>query len=425
MTLISFVSYSLPKSSKLHTQMKNWIQDRLFFFKLPSIFLIITLFWLILHLNLNQRFQFPTGSDQDTYLEAGKEVVEHGRFIWRAPFYGAWMGLFYFVSGKTLQICFNIEKYFSVLLLGLLVAFLGFRLFDLRTGLLMGIWILNCKYFIIEANGTHAFVGSLFTMSMISLMLENQYARLPLALLSLFMAAQVRIDMWIPFLTFVIITGFFLLKRRIAGRAVNWAFATQSRPHWLICFTIGVVVSVLFTLRPWSIEPQIRSEAFFNNFAVNYVERKNLLDRYPRPWAEVPQILKEALPGTSDTISVIRMYPGEVEAHFLYNLKLFPRALIANFLAFDNSLLMLLVFIFYFGSYIVWKRPDDYLEKWKDISIEVRLQIAASFIAICWIIPMTLAFRVASRYYIPLLPLQLVVTLLMTRVLVNRLGHQN
>jgi hypothetical protein len=351
---------------------------------------------------------------------AGKEFIEEALFQWRAPFYSVWIGLFYLLSGKVLQSCFFLEKHFSVFLLSLLVACLGRKLFDTRTGLLMGIWVLSCKYFIIEANGTHAMVASLYVISMLSLSIRNQYARLPIALFPVFLATQVRVDMWVPLIT-IVVTIILVLFRRLSSQSIKQAFAKPSIPYWTGCLVLCVVISVLFASRPGSIEPPIAGQAFVSNFAVNYVERMNLGDRYPQPWYAVDQILKEAVPGASDTWTTIKMYPFEVKAHVKYNLKLILRALGANVLALDNPLWLLAAALMYFGSYTIGQKPGDYLEKWKAECRNSGPLIVIWFSALCWIIPMTMIFRAAARYYIPLIPLQICIFLFVTRALMNRL----
>jgi hypothetical protein len=399
----------------------SFLRDKLHRFEPAFIVFVTVLLWVTLNLNIETRLHFPSGSDQDSYLLAGKEFIEHALFQWRAPFYSVWIGLFYLLSGKVLQSCFYLEKYFSVFLLSLLVACLGRKLFDTRTGLLMGIWVLNCKYFIIEANGTHTMVASLYTLSILCLLIQNQYARLPFALFILFLATQVRVDMWAPLI--IIVAAIILVQFRwqLWGHAIKQAFAKPSIPYWISCLVLGVMISAVFAIRPGSIEPSIPDQAFVSNFAVNYVERKNLGDRYPQPWFAVDQILKEAIPGASDSWSAIRMYPLEIRAHVTYNLKLILRAFVANVLALDNPLLMLAAALIYFGSYIIRRRETDYLKKWRSACQSLGPLFVGWLLALSWIIPMTIIFRAAARYYIPLIPLQICIILYMTRALMNRL----
>jgi hypothetical protein len=388
----------------------------------PAFIAFVTVFlWVTLNLNIETRLHFPSGSDQDSYLLAGKEFIEDALFQWRAPFYSVWIGMFYLLSGQVLQSCFYLEKHFSVFLLSLLVACLGRKLFDTRTGLLIGIWVLNCKYFIIEANGTHAMVASLYTVSILSLLIGNQYARLPVALFPLFLATQVRVDMWLPFITIIVAIILVLIRRPLSSQSIKQLFAKPSIPYWTSCLALCVMISALFASRPGSIEPSIAGQAFVSNFAVNYVERMNLGDRYPQPWYAVDQILKEAVPGATDTWTAIRMYPLEIKAHVTYNLKLILRALGANVLALDNPLWMLTAALTYFGSYIIGQKQIDYLEKWKSVLRNSGPLFVIWFLALCWIIPMTMIFRAAARYYIPLIPLQICLFIYMTRAVMNRL----
>ncbi len=407
------------KQIKDESTRTNFPQNKAAYFNFKLVIFILPLILMTLQLDLGKRLRFPSGSDQDSYLEAGKEFVEQAVFLWRAPLYSAWMGLFYFMSGEASQLCFFFEKYFSVFLFSLLVAYLGQKLFDLRTGLLMGVWVLNCKYFIIEANGSHAMVGALFTASVLCLLLQNKHTRLPFALFFLFLATQVRIEMWGVFL-FVVVAVSIITFRGDYRRTIKWAQLKSGGVYWLSCLTVGIGLTILFASRPSFVEPPIPNHAFVQNFAVNYVERKGLLDRYPQPWAAVTRVWEDALPGATDALSAIRMYPNEIGAHFLYNLKLSLKALPANIFAVDNPLLMLVVMVVYFGTHVFWMKPADYLEKWRSIPADTFSLLAIFSIALCLVIPMTMIYRAAARYYIPLIPVQLVITMFAIRVAMSR-----
>lgn len=371
--------------------------------------------------DLQTKLSYPTGGDQDTYLVAGKASVEQLTFQWRSPLYSAWLGAFYLLSGRGLAQAFYLEKRASVLILSLLVAILGYLIIDARTGLLMGIWILNAKYFVNESNGSHALVASLFTMSLLFLLSSNESARLPVALLTLFLTTLVRIEMWLPFVTVLVILALFLIRGWSKSRLVIRRQLGVFR-YWVCSITLAVCLSIFFSIRAGFYEPPIPNHAFIQNFSVNYIERKNLLGRYPEPWGSVQKVWEEALPGATNAVSALKLYPGEVAAHVLYNVKLMVQALPASVLAFERRWLMLTVICLYLLSYFLGKQSDGPEE-----NLEFRFGQSGGYLliwigALFWLVLITLIYRVAARYYIPLLPALLTLMMIGIRPVIDQLS---
>jgi hypothetical protein len=374
----------------------------------------------ILHSNLDERLRFPTNTDQDIYLAAGENFAKRFIFLWRAPLYSAWLGMFYFLSGGDLQRCFFFEKLLSILLLSGLVACLAYRLFDIRTSMLLGVWVLNCKYFILEANNSHTLATSLFIVSLLCLLLSNQALRLPTALLALFLSTQVRSEMWIIFLAVILYLVGRSIKRWITMRKHVGQFSIAGQFHWLSCLAIGAFLSVLFFLRLGPAEPSRLDVALTQNFAANYVERNHLSERYPDPWRSYLAIWSEALPEAPNPAAALRHYPDEVLGHVLYNMKLSLKALPANVLSFDHPLIMLIIFTVYLGLIILGIPASDHSVKWKSIPEETKRLVTLWLTATCLLIFLTFIFRAAVRYYIPLIPVQLMFIAFIGRSLANK-----
>jgi hypothetical protein len=366
------------------------------------------------------------------YLAGGKAFAERFIFFWRSPFYGLWLGTFYLISGYDERICFYLEKYTSMILLSLVIAYLGKQLFDTQNGLLMGIWTLNCKYLVIETNSSHVMAATLFAVSLLSLTFPDRRLRLPMAILMLLLSTQVRSEMWAPFIVVVIILLILALrnwraKNRVAP-VINWG----SIRYWVVCISVGIGLFLLFNLRLSPPEPHRLSEAFAMNFAMNYVDRLNLQRSTQTEEFDWMKVWVAAFPGVSSSTEAIRRdrgeihpltavkkYPEEALAHIGYNLSLFPRALSATFLAFDRPLLMLLVFTVYliFSGLLI--KDDKYLGKWKEIPVDTKVFLVIWSLAILSLIPISFILRVVARYYIQLMPILIGFTVLCLRLLMN------
>jgi hypothetical protein len=388
----------------------------------------------LLHYRLPARLPYPPYSDQTMYLAAASYFARHFIFFWRSPLYGAWIGVFYLVSGCDPQLCFYLEKFASLVVLSLSVACLGYHLFDIRSGLLMGFWTLNCKYVVLETNGSHALAATLFALSLNCLLLRNQAARIPAALLLMFLSTQVRSEMWVPFLGIVAYLAARSVRKRLSGQGQEFFVTSRMRHYWIICSVIGLGSIMLFNARPSPKEPHRLSEAFAMNFALNYIDRHHLSARNSLTETDWRYIWVNALPGVSrsaDAIELdreelhpftaVRKYPGEMLNHVAYNLRLAAIAFPAAFLAFDRRGLMLLVVLGYLLSLVFFNEPDDRPDKWNSLSREFRHFLLTWSIAICLLVPISLLLRVAARYYIQLIPIQITAATLIIRAALNKI----
>lgn len=399
----------------------------LFFFGALLVFMVT------LNRDLPSRLSYPpTSEDQEKmYLPAGQAFAEHFVFFGRAPVYSAWLGTLFLASGRDLRRAFYLDKFASVFLLSFLVACLGWQMFDARTGLVLGIWILESKYLILESNGSHAVAASLFVAGALCLFLPRQTLRIPAALLLLFLAAKTRAEMSAPLALIVGALAAVIVKRAWSARRLSIPGAR----YWLTSIMICVGLSLLFSFRIFWPEPHQVKEALAMNFAMNYVDRNHLNDKYSKPGEGYPEIWAQAFPGISpsaaeirqdksliDPLGALRTYPGEIAAHVSYNVKLAVRALPAMLLAFDRPFLMLLILLTYTGSYF-WGRNSGFdLTRWRKLSQETRLCLMFWAGAACSLILISLVFRVVSRYYIQLLPVQLLALAFAVRALKVRIA---
>lgn len=393
---------------------------------------LLLLVFVVLHYNLALRLSYPPNSDQTMYLAGAKYFAEEFRFFWRSPFYGAWMGIFYLLSGYDLQLCFYLEKYASLFLFGLSIAYLGYRLFDTRTAVLMGLWALNLKYVVLETNSSHTLAATLFVCSALCLLTLNEKKRLPVALLVFFLSTQVRSEMWVPFFFILVCLLYVAVKQYFAKREMFQASLKTASAAWLVCALITIGLVGLFNSRLSPREPGRLAEAFAMNFALNYIDRNHLAKDSTGADAPWMQVWVDALPGVSKSAEAIELdreeihpliaiqkYPEQMRAHFLYNVKLAVAAIPAVFLAFDRRILMAIVFLAYLLSFFIKPNNNAYFEKWQALAPEVRQLLFLWSAAILLLIPISFALRVVARYYLQLVPLQIALMAVGLKMLMN------
>lgn len=356
---------------------------------------------------LFQRIPYPPGIDQEEYLAAGRSFAEQFVFFWKSPLYSAWLGIFHFLSGGNQEFCFFLEKAVSVLLLALLVAYLGRLLFDTRTGLLLGVWVVNCKYLIWEVNNSHTLTACLLVAGALSLFLPNERARVPLALLAVFLSTQVRAEMRLPLAAMIVYVLWSWGRGLIKQTGASSIFDARAFRWWAGCGAMALALLVLFATRPGGeAKYELANEAFAQNFAANYVDRFGLHERYPHPWGAAHEIMGNAMPGADGLIEAFVKHPREVAAHVLFNIKVSLRALPANVLGVTNRWLMAAVFALYLVSFWLWPQRESYRAKWTALPEETRRMLIAWALGSGLLILNTYLFRVAARYYIQLIPVQ-------------------
>jgi len=367
--------------------------------------------------NFSQRLPYPPGMDQDWYLENGRNFAEHFVFMWRTPVYSSWVGTIYLLCGSDIKTTFFVEKIIAVVLLSLLVCWLGWKVLDKWTGLLMAIWVWNCKYLLLETNGSHTLAASLFVLSLLCLYLPVEFARTPMAMLMLFLSGMCRLEMRV---VVALVIGYLLVKyfrkwRR--GNGIEKAIAHKELLAWVMLVFIATGLYLLFMTRVSTLEPSIPAHAFKQNFAANYVERKGLSDKYQDAWRQNPMIWSEALPGATTPIDALIKYPGEVMGHFYWNLRLFIRALPANVLAFYHPLPMLLLFgLWAWVCLVTGKSGDGPVFK-----LDAQKLLPGWLTAVLVLIPISIVLRVAARYYQQLIVVEMVVLLAIARVAITYL----
>lgn len=358
-----------------------------------------------LYHDLVQRVAYPPGRDQEDYLASGTAVVENFVFFWKAPLYSIWLGIFYMLSGKNLELCFYLEKTISILILAGLTGYLVKRLIDTRTGLLATIWVLNCKYLIIEQNNSHTLTAGLFTLGAISVISVESAARIPVLLLVLYLSTLVRSEMKLTLLVVVLFCLISAVRNMFRKSGGGPLLDKRSLTACVVCGVIAISLATLITLRPGSenMYPLI-DEAFTQNFAANYVDRCRLADQYPRPWQSSRNIMRKVMPGANTMFDAITKYPSLVYEHILYNAKISIRGVPASVLGLDRLWLMAGAFVLYLASYLVWRREGSSLRGWESLSVDSKNLLIVMALSGSTLIVSTLLFRAAARYYIQLVP---------------------
>ncbi|MGH9848679.1 MAG: hypothetical protein ACREBD_02360 [Blastocatellia bacterium] len=374
-----------------------------------------------LYQRLKGRLEYPPGPDQEEYLAAGVSFIEHFVFFWKSPVYSLWLGIFYILSGNNLEICFYLEKTVSVMLMSGSVGYFGWRLFDSRTGILLGVWVLNCKYLLSEHNNSHTLAACLFVAGALCLFLPNQNARVPVLLLLLFLSAQVRAEMWLPLLGVVVYLAATSLRLRAKPVSFKRLVTAQAAKYWISCGAVAAVLIVLFSLRQGSENKyDLINEAFAQNYGANYADRYNLSAQYPNPWGAGHEIMAKAMPGATTLIGAITQYPSATLEHILYNVRISIRAFPAASLGMDQPAMMAVLLALYVASFVFWKRPISYLQRWDALPEESRRLLIVWASASALLILNTYIFRVAARYYIQLIPAQLMLIAFALRAVMNK-----
>lgn len=359
---------------------------------------------------------YPPGPDQINYLNEAPDFENHLLVDPKAPLYTVWFGLFYSVN-RDLRWQFYAERIASIFLLSVLVAFLGRRLFDLRTGLFLGFWTLNCKYLVLEPNGTNALAASMFVAAALCLTSKRENLRWPAAVFFLFLSSLSRPEMMVPLgLALVYLAwkafGWFRSQRRKAGSLLP--------ANWYHCSAILVIVSAITAfvkthsnpVAPWS-----TSYAFFTAFAVNYIRRNNLFQQYPDAWLFTPQIIHKVMPNVTEPVSPLasplrgivqawKLYPQECLYNTFYNVKVSIITLPAIALGWQSRILMFVATVVWVGSYFLVRGSNR--ENFKRTPATVWRDLLIQSVAGSSLIAVSIFFLVLWRYYLPLLPVMLI-----------------
>jgi hypothetical protein len=347
---------------------------------------------------------YPPRNDQQTYLEAA-QLATQGVFPDRAPLYSVWMAAWSEITGWHPHRTFQVEKLVTTGLLALTTGLVAGRIFGGATGVLAGAWVMNCKYLLHESNGSHAFAAVLW-MTGLLVLLSRLGPRRALTLVLLFLATQVRIELWLPFL---MAAGVLVAREWKVDRQEGWRRLGLT---WASALLIGVMAWSVLHAHTYKAPVQVGVRlAFQQGFSVTYVERHGLADRFPHAWTQWEDVMREALPGADDLASGLRLHPGTVFGHVAYQAGLSLRALSALVLAFEQPWLMLALVATYLGG-PAWRdlaprlsppQPDD-----------VRDAAAASAVLVV-LVPISCVLRVAARNYIPLIPAELLALVLLLR----------
>jgi hypothetical protein len=362
---------------------------------------------------------FPTHTDQDGYLQAGHDFVAGFHMLERAPLYSIWMGLFHLIGGGDPTRVLFLEKLASTLLLGALTGWAAALLFGGLTGGVLAFWAIDAKYLFLEPNGSHVLAAALLMLGVAALLARGP-SRWPLALLAIFFAAQVRSEMSVVLLLFVGIS----LWRAGVRRELRRDGAVRV---WVGCIILAGLFLGLSHSRASGREPERYAVAFGQNFAVNYLEIHSAMELYPTPWSSYREVWSRFLPRASDSIgsttlgNTLRHYPEDVLRHFAHNARLAVRALPAMIVP-SHPLRLLLIVVLACAVRFSWiRRSGPRISDWRRLPETRRQEIETLFICSLALVPLSLVFRVAARYYLPLLPMELLAIPLAIQRLAPRL----
>jgi hypothetical protein len=333
------------------------------------------------------------------------------------------MGVFYVLSSKDLESTFWSEKFVSVLMFAALSAWLGWKIFR-APGLLMGIWALTSKYVLFEPNGTHALATSVAMSGALCFFLPWKQLRLPSATLLLFLSTQVRQDMWGPFLVFCGLVVMLFVRDIWKGSRKLTSFGWASLVPWLAVVVIGASLYSALTFRTIESEPHRVNVTFGQYYAYQYVQRHGLQSKYPDPWVQWLNIVKESMPDLADPalispIAVARRYPSEFMAHLLFNLKMALRAVPAMAGGLSHPVLFLFCSVGLGVWYFLSHRGKLAPRSPPCIDAETRQHVIVWMIALTSLIPLAILMAPAARTLIPLVPAEMILVGFLTGQILN------
>ena len=371
-----------------------------------------------LYRDLSSRLPFPSDSDQDEYLQDAQMIANQFGFPKARQVYCSWLAMIYVLSGKDLRRSMYIEKTVSVLLLSVIIGFLALMLFDVRTALLLFLWVLNCKYMLLEPNDSHALAASMIVASVLCFFLPNRALRLPASLFILLLSIKVREEMIVPLVVIsacLIIRAAYRWKRKDKPRAVA---DPRAKYYWIGAAIIWISLVALFAVRPNNSTSPYFSVLFRGEFAGTYVNRTGLREQLPgkQPWVKEAWDLTygEKLPGIKTDFDVIRLYPREELANIIYNVKITPRVAGSMFLAFDHPLLMLAALLLYVFSFVIWPGLKGRFHRWR-LSKEIATFLVVWAIGTCSIVGLIVLLYISARHYVQLIPVEIIAAIFVLR----------
>lgn len=372
--------------------------------------LLTTLIVSNLYVNVVIYHPVSPGPDQLEYIQSGIQYHNDGKVYWKAPLYSIWLSVFYYLGGKSLRLTYVCEKLISVLILTALLGIIGCLLLDIRSAVLLALWIVNCKYLISEPNNSHTLAAVLYLFSFLVVLFWGPAIRMQVASILLFLSAMVRSEMWLVVAS--------IMVPLLVGGIGRYIFSAKLSLSWKVA--VSWLVSILIIIGLWSYfyahrgnqeKYDLISEAFLQNYAANYVERYELSGTYKDPWGSAHEIASISMPGVKTLGNAILQYPRQFTAHAIYNTCIAIKALPSIVLGVYDFRVLITLLLIYFTSFQV---KSDNFNVLGELDAKSREIIALWIVAPFALLVNIIIFRAAARYFIQMLPslLLLIVMLL-------------
>jgi hypothetical protein len=397
------------------------------FIALVLILLASVIFSALLHHDLIHQLHYPPGTDQDAYLQVGRDFADRHVVRWIIPIYSIWMGGFYLLNSKDMESTFWSEKFVSVLLFAILAGWLGWRLFGPALGLLMSLWTLNCKYLVLETNGTHALATSVAILGALCFFLPRKNLRLPAATFLLFLSTQVRQDMWAPFLAFCFALAILFLRDVWRKSKLRFKRLEQASVlPWIAALVMSVFV---YAALAWQMTPRPAHRiniTFGEYYAYQYVQRHALQSKFADPWNQWLDIIKESMPDLADPslispLAVARRHPSELIAHVTFNAKTAIVAVPAMIGGLMHPLLFSVISIGLVLYYILTDLRESPQKSRPELDFETREHVLVWMLALASLIPVALLMAPAARTLIPVIPVEMILAVFLVSHTLNKL----
>lgn len=232
------------------------------------------------------RFSYPTHSDQDAYLEWGRQAATTGRLQSRSPLYSVWIAGAHLAGDGSLTTTFRIERLSTFLLLSAVTGLVAARVAGLSSGLLAGAWLLSTHYLLKEPNGSHAAAAVLWMAGIACLLVVEGERRRAVGALFFLLSTQIRSDMWLPFTVLLV-----LLSRR------DWREGGRQRLlPWALPMGAGLVLLTGLALSSHGFERNRLRELFGQSLTMTRLERIEGTPPDQLPWDDWEAVWARTFP---------------------------------------------------------------------------------------------------------------------------------
>jgi hypothetical protein len=357
------------------------------------------------------RFSYPTQSDQDAYLEWGRQAATAGRLQSRSPLYSLWIAGAHLAGDGSLTTTFRIERLSTLLLLSAVTGLVAAQVAGFSGGFLAVAWLLDTHYLLKEPNGSHTAAAVLWMAGIACLLVVEGERRRAVGALFFLLSTQIRSDMWLPFALLLV-----LLSRR------DWREGRGQRLRaWALSMGVGLVLVTGLALSSHGFEGNRLRELFGQSLSMTRLERIEGTPPDQLPWDDWEAVWTRTFPGIPDALTLLRDRPGEVVAHFGFQARRSVRTIAADVLRLENPVGLMLAVALWLA--VLRSGENTIGPGSRPAALDKPGALGdglGAAVALLTLIPVSCVFRVAARNYLQLVPPTIVTAIALTKYAVDR-----